>query len=99
MVSASEMNQHIASVMETMDWPDDAFIPIANDENRGLMESIEQQIEAKKMKINHRDQLNGRVKLLNDHHLNTESGVIANLVKVLQIYELESMIKFSYFKI
>lgn len=79
------MNQLVATVMETMDWPADAFIPIANDENRKLMESIEQQIEAKKLKISHRDQLSERVKLLNDHYHNTESGIIENLVNGLHI--------------
>lgn len=80
MVITSNMNQHVAAVMETMGWPEDAFIPIANDENRKLMESIEQQMEAKRMKISHRDQLNERVKLLNDHHRNAETGIIENLV-------------------
>lgn len=81
MVITSNMNQHVAAVMETMGWPEDAFIPIANDENRKLMESIEQQMEAKRMKISHRDQLNERVKLLNDHHRNAETGIIENLVR------------------
>lgn len=83
MVLTNNMNQHMATVMETMGWPEDAFIPIANDENRRLMESIEQQIEAKRMKIHHRDQLKDRVKLLNDHHFNTESGIIENLVSAV----------------
>lgn len=45
------------------------------------MESIEKQMEIKKMKINHRDQLTERVKLLNDHHRNAEIGITENLVR------------------
>lgn len=80
MVVPGDMNQHVAAVIEAMGWPEDAFIPIANDDNRKLMESIEQQLEAKKMKISHRDQLNERVQLLRDHHRNAEIGIGENLV-------------------
>lgn len=81
MVVTSDMNQHVAAVMEAMGWPEDAFIPIANEENRKLLESIEQQMEIKQLKISHRDQLNERVKLLRDHHHNAETGIIENLVR------------------
>lgn len=80
MMASSDMNQHMAAVMETMGWPEDAFVPIANEENRKLMENIERQMEVNKMKISHRDQLNERVKLLRDHHRNAETGFIENLV-------------------
>lgn len=81
MVLTNYMNQHVAAVMEAMGWSEDAFIPIANEENRKLMESIEHQMETKRMKIGHCDQLNERVKLLNDHHRNAETGIIENLVR------------------
>ena len=81
MVSMNDINQHISAVMETMGWPEDAFMPIANDANRQLMKSIEQEMEAKKMKTEHRDQLRGRVKMLNDHFESAQVGVIQNLVR------------------
>lgn len=81
MVPFNAINQHIAAVLDSMGWPDDAFIPIANDENRRLLENIEQQMEEKKMKTFHRDRLVERVKLLNDHYQNAEIGVIQNLVR------------------
>lgn len=81
MVESIDMSQQVAAVMETMGWPEDALIPIANEENRKLMESIEQQMEAQKMKISHRDHLNERVKLLRDHHRNAEIGITENLVR------------------
>lgn len=81
MVLFNNTNQHIAAVMETMGWPEDAFMPIANDENRILMEGIEQQMEAKKMKTDHREQLTKRVKLLDEHHKNAQIGLVQNLVR------------------
>lgn len=82
MVLLNDLNQHINAVMGTMGWPEDAFMPIANDENRKLMESIEQQMEAKRMKTEHREQLNERVKLLKEHHHNAQNGIVQNLVKI-----------------
>lgn len=75
------MNQHINTVMGAMGWPDDAFIPIANDENRELMKSIEQKMEAKRIKIQHREQLTERVEMLRNHNQNAEAGVVQNLVR------------------
>lgn len=85
MALISDIKQHINSVMETMGWPEDAFIPIANDENRRLMQRIEEQIDAKNMKTEHRAQLDERVKLLRDHHENTSAGIIQNLVRSIYI--------------
>lgn len=84
MVLINDLNQHINAVMETMGWPEDVFMPIANDENRKLMESIEQRMEAKRMKIEHREQLNERVNLLKEHYHNAQNGVVQNLVKILK---------------
>lgn len=81
MVLFNNTNQHIAAVMETMGWPEDAFMPIANEENRILMQCIEEQMEAKKMKTEHRDQLTQRVKLIEDHHKNAQIGLAENLVR------------------
>lgn len=84
MAITSDMNQHVAAVMQAMGWPEDAFIPIANDENRKLMENIEQEMETKKMKISHRDKLTERVHLLNEHYRNAEIGIVENLVRKLK---------------
>lgn len=83
MVLMNDINQHISAVMESMGWPEDAFMPIANDENRRLMESIEQEMEAKKMKTEHREQLTDRVKMLKDHFQNAQIGVVQNLVRTI----------------
>lgn len=85
MALISDIKQHINAVMETMGWPEDAFIPIANDENRRLMQRIEEQIAAKNMKTEHRAQLDERVQLLRDHHQNTSAGIIQNLVRSIYI--------------
>lgn len=80
MITNSIMNQHIGAVLETLDWPEDAFLPIANEVNRQLMESIEVNIETKKSKTEYRNQLIDRVNLLKEHHQHAESGVLQNLV-------------------
>lgn len=77
MALINDMSKHINVVMESMGWPEDAFIPIANDENRQLMKSIEQQIEAKQMKLSE------RVKLLKEHHQNAQNDVVQNLVRTI----------------
>lgn len=81
MVQPNNLNQHIVAVLESIGWPEDAFMPIANDENRNLLESIEQQMKSKKMLIVHRDQLSERVELLNEHHQNAQIGLVQNLVR------------------
>lgn len=83
MVLMNDINQHISAVMESMGWPEDAFMPIANNENRRFMESIEQEMEAKKMKTEHREQLTDRVKMLKDHFQNAQIGVVQNLVRII----------------
>lgn len=66
--------------MEVMNWPDDAFVPVANDENRQLMQQLQQLIETKENRAIHLKQLDQRVKLLTDHHQNAQADVIENLV-------------------
>lgn len=85
MVLLNGINQHIAAVLESIGWPDDAFTPIANDENRQILEHIEHQMEEKTMKTSHRDQLTERVKLLKDHYQNAEIGVTQNMVNAIMI--------------
>lgn len=58
------------------------------DENRHLIESIEQQMEAKKMKVDHRDQLNERVKSLREHYQNAQNDVVQNLVRTIKLFHL-----------
>lgn len=83
MAMIGDINLHINAVMEAMGWPEDAFMPIANEENRRLMQNIEKGMEVKKMKIEHRVQLNERVNLLNEHLQNTEAGIGQNLVRFI----------------
>lgn len=80
MESTSEINQHVTSVMEAMHWPDDAFVPIANEENRKLMDRMQQLMEIRKTKSMHLEQLTERVKLLRIHFENADSDAFQNLV-------------------
>lgn len=80
MALANAMNPYMSSIMEVMNWPDDAFVPVANEENRQLMEQLQQQIQAKESRAIHLKQLDQRVKLITDHHQNAQADVIQNLV-------------------
>lgn len=65
-----------------MHWPDDGFVPVANEENRRLMEQLQQLIEAKEIRATHLKQLDQRLTLLADHHKNAQADVVQNLVFV-----------------
>lgn len=81
MVLPNNINQHIVAVLESIGWPDDGFVPIANDENRYFLENIELQMKSKAALIVHREKLKERVNLLNEHHQNAEIGLLQNMVR------------------
>lgn len=80
MTAKNDINPHLNTIMEMINWPDDAFVPVANDENRHLMEHLQQLIVKKENQENHLKQLDQRVKLLTDHYQNAQSDVLQNLV-------------------
>lgn len=80
MTAKNDINPHLNTIMEMINWPDDAFVPVANDENRKLMEQLQQLIETKENQGNHLKQLDRRVKLLTEHYQNAQSDVLQNLV-------------------
>lgn len=77
----TEMNQHINAVLETMNWPEDAFIPITNHENQKLMESVEELMKVKTVKTDHLKRLRERLNLLKTHHQDAESSIVHNSVE------------------
>lgn len=80
MSSATDLNHHLSTIMDVMQWSDDAFVPVANEENQNLMEQLRRLVEAKENRSIHLKQLDQRVKLLTDHHKNAEGDVVQNLV-------------------
>lgn len=80
MSTKSMINQHIQTVLDKMGWTDDAFVPIANDENRQLMQRMQQLMSEKSLKINLDEQLKDRVKWLKGHFQNAQIDIQQNLV-------------------
>lgn len=88
MTTKNEINQHINAVMDTLGWPKDAFIPIANEENRQLMEQMQNMLNAKEQKCKLYEQLQERVKWLEEHHKNAEADIQQNLVSFYNIFQI-----------
>lgn len=77
---AAKMNLHIEKVMQSMGWTDDSFIPFASDENKGLMDALQQLLRRKSDKSALNEQINERVKWLKEHFSNAHADVNQNLV-------------------
>lgn len=77
---SKDIDKHINAVMQSLNWPDDAFMPIANDENRRLMNRMEELITAKDKKSKFLEQLEERVKWFSEHHQNAKADFTLNLV-------------------
>lgn len=75
-----ELNQHINAVMASMEWPEDAFVPIANEENRKLMEHLQNLSNDKIDKAKHLKQLAERLNLLRDHYHDAQADIAQNMV-------------------
>lgn len=99
MTSVVEINQHINAVMETMNWPEDAFVPIANEENRKLMDRLQQLLETKDNKANHLKQLNERTELLRAHYKDAETDINQNLVNFRPIVQEIHILNCSFLSI
>lgn len=84
MSTKSMINQHIQTVLDKMGWTDDAFVPMANDQNRQLMQRMQQLLNEKGEKSNLNEQLQDRVKWLKGHYQNTETDIQQNLVCILK---------------
>lgn len=97
MTNKMEINQHINAVMETMKWPDDAFVPIANEENRKLMECLQDLMSEKYHRAEYYKRLSDRLFLLKDHHQNAQSDIVQNLVSILNTKLISNGI-FEYFR-
>lgn len=73
---------YITKVMESMGWTDGSFIPVANEENRKIMEEINQMMKNKENKFSESESMNFRVNNLGEHFKNTEEQIFQNLVKI-----------------
>lgn len=67
--------------MESMGWTDGSFIPVANEENRKIMEEINQMGKNKESKCSEAENMNFRVDNLGEHFKNTDEQIFQNLVR------------------
>lgn len=76
----ADHQQQIAQLMESMGWTDGSFVPIANDENKFLMEQMQHLSEQKEHKIQSEQQFNDRFNRLTKNLGNTKQSIQENSV-------------------
>lgn len=69
-------------IMESIGWNENAFAPIASDDNKLLMNAIRLLQEDKLRKSSHLEQLGGRVVWLKQHVENNHDDIQRNLVRI-----------------
>ncbi len=77
----ADHQQQIAELMSSMGWTDGTFVPIANDENKMLMEQMQHLNDEKEHKVQLQRQFNDRVQRLINNLGNTQQGIQENSVK------------------
>lgn len=90
---------YVNDVMESMGWNNGSFIPVANIENRNLMELIQELTKEKTDKLLLKNNLETRVNNLNAHLTNAEQEINQNLVSSYsdRTLKLKSFIHRFYF--
>lgn len=76
----ADHQQRIAQLMEEMGWTDGTFVPIANDENKLLMEQMQHIAEENEHKHQSEQQLNDRLQRLTKNLGNTQQSIQENSV-------------------
>lgn len=79
----ADHQQQIANLMESMGWTDGTFVPIANDENKFLIEDMQRLSEQKEHKIQCEQQFNDRFNRLTKNLGNAQQSIQENSVKHL----------------
>lgn len=91
----ADHQQQIAELMSAMGWTDGTFVPIANDENKLLMERMQHFTEEKEHKVQLERQYNDRLQRLTKNLTNTQQGIQENSVTIIisvQIYVNDNML-------
>ncbi|KAJ6635984.1 Coiled-coil domain-containing protein 39 [Pseudolycoriella hygida] len=90
--------RQIAQLMESMNWTDGSFVPIANDENKLLMEQMEILSKEKTRKIQSEQQFNDRLQRLTKNVTNTRHSIQENS-KLLEAHRSQLKDEQHMFKI
>lgn len=72
--------QQIAELMSSMGWTDGSFVPIANEENKILMEQMQHRSDEKEHKVELERQLKDRLQRLTKNSGNTQQTIEENSV-------------------
>lgn len=72
--------QQIAELMSSMGWTDGSFVPIANEENKMLMEQMQHRSDEKEHKVELERQLKDRLQRLTKNSGNTQQTIEENSV-------------------
>lgn len=83
----ADHQQQIADLMESMGWTDGTFVPIANDENKILMEQMQHLNEEKEHKVQLEQQFNDRFHRLTKNLVNTQQSINENSVMEFSLLE------------
>lgn len=73
-------NNEIEKIMESMGWTDGTFIPIANEENKILMQGMQEQLAEKESLTDRNQELDKRATNLKQHIVNSQSDILQNAV-------------------
>lgn len=73
-------NNEIEKIMESMGWTDGTFIPIANEENKILMQSMQEQLAGKEKLTDRNQELDKRAANLKQHIVNSQNDILQNAV-------------------
>lgn len=73
-------NNDIEKIMQSMGWTDGTFIPIANEENKILMQSMQERLAEKESLTDRNQELNKCLAKLKQHVVNSKSDLLQNAV-------------------
>lgn len=76
----ADHQQQIAELMQSMGWTDGTFVPIANKENKFLMEQMQRLTEEKENKAQLKQQFSDRFQRLTKNLGNTQQSIQENSV-------------------
>lgn len=74
-------NNEIEKIMESMGWTDGTFIPIANEENKILMQGMQERLAEKEKLTDRNQELHQRAANLKQHIVNSQSDILHNAVE------------------
>lgn len=95
---STTIDQEMGKIMEQMGWTDGTFIPIANAENRVLMQSMQDLLAHKERRVTEQQAIKQRVAGLKTHHQRTLDDLGQN-GKLLEAHRSQMSDEHHMFKV